>query len=94
MDQQQPFFFTYIAYHEDATIFDTKWIPQSAKFIAIGRKSNSIGLIKVFELNADRLDVVHEINNKNSFKCAAFGLSRTHQSYLAVGDFNGALQIM
>lgn len=91
---EQPFMFTHIACVENFSVFDTKWIPQTAKFIAIGGRTNGTGLIKVFELNGNQIDVIREINKKDTFKCAAFGLSRTKNAYLAIGDFGGALHIM
>lgn len=86
--------FTHILQTEKFSVFDVKWIPSTAKFVAIGGKTNATGLIKVFELNGDRVDVVREINKKTTFKCSAFGLSRTNKSYLSIGDFSGSLQIM
>lgn len=91
---EQPFLFTHIPHVENFAIFDTKWIPQTAKFVAIGGRANSTGLIKVFELNGNQIDVVREINRKNTFKCSAFGLSRCKSGYLAIADFGGSLQIM
>lgn len=86
--------FSHIKHVENFSVFDTKWIPQTAKFVAIGGRANATGLIKVYEMNGGQIDVVREINKKDTFKCAAFGLSRTQNAYLAIGDFGGALQIM
>lgn len=91
---EQPFMFSHIKHMENFSVFDTKWIPQTAKFVAIGGRANATGLIKVYEMNGGQIDVVREINRKDTFKCAAFGLSRTKNAYLAIGDFGGALQIM
>lgn len=91
---ERPLLFTHITRVENFAVFDTKWIPQTAKFVAIGGRANSTGLIKVFELNGNEIDVVREINKKNTFKCAAFGLSRFKNGYLSIGDFGGSLQIM
>lgn len=86
--------FPHIKHVENFSVFDTKWIPHTAKFVAIGGRANATGLIKVYEMNGGQIDVVREINRKDTFKCAAFGLSRTKNSYLAIGDFGGTLQIM
>lgn len=86
--------FCHIKHVENFSVLDTKWIPQTAKFVAIGGRANGTGLIKVYEMNGNQIDVVREINRKDTFKCAAFGLSRTKHSYLAIGDFGGSLQIM
>lgn len=90
----QPFIFTYISHNENFSIFETKWIPGTAKLAAIGGNGNSTGCIKVFELNGDRLDILHVINKRSPLRCAAFGLSRTKQSYMCTGDFKGSLQIV
>lgn len=93
---EQLFLFTHITHAENFTIFDTKWIPHTTKFIALGARANGTGLIKVLELNCQnsQIDVVREINKKNAFKCSAFGLSRCKSGYLSIGDFGGSLQIM
>lgn len=90
----QPSIFTYISHTDFFSIFDTKWITGTAKFVAIGGNAKSTGCIKVFELNGDRLDILHEINKKYPLRCASFGLSRTRQSYMSTGDFKGSLQVM
>lgn len=91
---EQPLMFTHITHAENFPIFDTKWIPKTAKFIAIGGRNNSTGVIKVFQLNGQQINAVREVNKKNSIKCAAFGLSRSKNGYLTVGDFGGSLEIM
>lgn len=78
----------------DFSIFDTKWIPCSAKFCVLGCKSNGNGILKVFELNSGQLDLVGEREQKQSFKCSSFGASSLRRSDLAVGDFEGKLQIL
>lgn len=90
----KPFIFTYISHNENFSIFETKWIPGTAKFVAIGGNAKSMGCIKVFELNGDQLDILHEVKRKNSLRCTSFGLSRTRKSYMSTGDFKGSLQVM
>lgn len=90
----QSFIFTHISHNENFSIFEAKWIPATAKCVAIGGNAKSTGCIKVFELNGNRLDVLHEVKKKNSLRCASFGLSRTRQSYMSTGDFKGSLQVM
>lgn len=94
IETYQPFMFSHITHEEDFVVFDTRWIPQTAKFVAIGEKPTATGFIKVYELNGNQINVVREINMANTFKCAAFGLSPTRPAYMAVGDFNGLLKIM
>lgn len=94
IETNSPFMFSHIKYEENFTVFDTKWLPQTAKFVAIGEKPSLTGFIKVYELNGNQINVVREISIGNTFKCAAFGLTRTRTAYLAVGDFNGSLKLM
>lgn len=75
------------------SIFDTKWIPLSAKFIVIGSKPNGHGIAKVFELNSGDLDSITEFEGKSSFKCGSFNASSVRRPQLAVGDFDGKLEI-
>ena len=44
-------------------------------------------------MNKGKLDVVKEINREFGFKCCSFGASSFSSRDLAVGDFNGNLQI-
>lgn len=93
--QHQPLIFSHIEEKENFTVFDTKWIPSTAKFVAIGGKSNATGIIKVYELNNGRLRTVREFHKKSTFKTGTFLSSSTrHPSHLAIGDFEGSLQIL
>lgn len=75
------------------SIFDTKWIPMSAKFVVIGSKPNGNGIVKIFELNSGELDLVKEFEGKSSFKCCSFSASSLRKPQLAAGDFDGNLNI-
>lgn len=75
------------------SIFDTKWIPLSAKFVVMGSKPNGNGIVQIFELNSGELDLVKEFEGKSSFKCGSFHASSLRKPQLAVGDFDGSLNI-
>lgn len=75
------------------SIFDTKWIPLSAKFVVMGSKPNGNGIVKIFELNSGDLDLIKEFESKASFKCGSFGASSARRPQLAVGDFDGKLSV-
>lgn len=90
----KPFIFNHIKHLVNYNVFDTKWIPVSAKFVALGGKANGTGVLNVFELNEDKLDLVLEICKKSILKCGSFGASPSLKSHLAIGDFDGTLQIM
>lgn len=93
--QQQPLIFSHIEQPENFTVFDTKWVPGTSKFVAIGGKANSMGILKVFELNNGRLNTVREFNRKSTLKTGTFlSTSPRHQSHFVIGDFEGSLQIL
>lgn len=90
----KPQMIEHIAHSVNYTIFDVKWVPCSAKFIVIGSKPKGTGVLQIFELNESKLEMVKEIEKKASFKCGSFGASSLRNRHLAVGDFNGRLQVL
>ncbi|XP_055902319.1 dynein axonemal assembly factor 10 [Eupeodes corollae] len=90
----KPQIIEHIAHSLNYTIFDVKWIPCSAKFVVIGSKPNGTGILEVYELNETDVDLIKSIEKKNSFKCGSFGASSLRNRHLAVGDFNGRLQVL
>ncbi|KAJ8308531.1 hypothetical protein KUTeg_013405 [Tegillarca granosa] len=75
------------------TLFDTKWIPQSAKFVALGNYARGTGAIQIYEMDHGDVKLVKEIEKSKSLKCGTFGASSLQQRYLATGDFEGKMQI-
>lgn len=45
------------------TLFDTKWIPQSAKFVALGNYARGTGAIQIYEMEHGDVKLVKEVNN-------------------------------
>lgn len=76
------------------TVYDCKWIPCSAKFIVLGSKPNYTGIVDIYELNENELTKVKSVEKKVAFKCASFGASSLRHRHLAVGDFEGRLQVL
>jgi len=76
------------------TVYDTKWIPLSAKFVVLGSKPNSQGILDIFELNEEKLVKVKSVEKKAAFKCGTFGASSLRNRHMAVGDFEGRLQVL
>eukprot|EP00899_Mesostigma_viride_P010662 jgi/Mesvir1/19598/Mv09896-RA.2 len=75
------------------TIYDTKWIPCSARFVCMGTYARSTGSIQVYELAGTELKLLSESEKKSGFKCGTFGASALADRYLATGDFAGDLTI-
>lgn len=75
------------------TIHDVKWIPCSAKFVAIGGKSNGAGIIEIYSLTSEGIEKTDEFCKKDHFKCGTFDASNLRNRHLATGDFGGRLQV-
>lgn len=90
----KPFILCHIEKAMDFTIFDTKWLPCSAKCVAIGNQSNGSGILKLFELNGGNLDLVTEHHQKSGIKNCSFGASPLRQAQLAITTFDGHLKLL
>lgn len=75
------------------SIFDVKWIPCSAKIIVVGSKTNSQGIVQIYELNSPKLELCKEITKDSAIKCASLASSIADRK-LAIGDFSGKLMIL
>ncbi|XP_054712670.1 dynein axonemal assembly factor 10-like [Uloborus diversus] len=75
------------------TIFDTKWMPISTKFVALGTHTKGTGALQIYEISGGKVKLVSDITKTRGFKCGTFGASSLHQRFLATGDFEGHLQI-
>uniref|UniRef100_A0A182Q3K7 WD repeat-containing protein 92 n=1 Tax=Anopheles farauti TaxID=69004 RepID=A0A182Q3K7_9DIPT len=75
------------------SVYDVKWIPCTAKFVAIGSKPKGTGTIQIYQLNRGTLDLVREVETEKSLKCCSFGASKLSTEHLAVGDFAGKLTV-
>ncbi|KAI6659115.1 WD repeat-containing protein 92-like isoform X1 [Oopsacas minuta] len=73
------------------TVYDTKWIPSSAKCVVLGSHPRGTGAIQIYEVNKGELKLIVQTEKKSSFKCGTFGASSLHQRHLATGDFDGRL---
>ncbi|KAJ8962605.1 hypothetical protein NQ318_000998 [Aromia moschata] len=77
----------------DYAIHDVKWIPCSAKFIALGGKSNGAGVVQIYALTGEGVEKKDEFCKKEHFKCGTFDASSLRNRHLATGDFAGRLQV-
>ncbi|XP_067138247.1 dynein axonemal assembly factor 10 [Centruroides vittatus] len=89
----KPQFIVHIQKSLDFTLFDTKWIPCSAKFVVLGSHCRGTGALEVYELSGTELNLVTKTEKSKPFKCATFGASSLHQRHIATGDFEGRLHI-
>lgn len=77
------------------SVFDVKWVPSTAKFLAIGSNSNGTGVLQVFQMNENEIESVVMVNRPKAIKCCSFGASEVlGRSRVALGDFCGGLSVM
>lgn len=89
----KPYIVAHIEKSLDHTIFDTRWIPCSAKFVVLGNRSTGVGTIEIFELNRGQLESVRQYETNTAMKCGSFGASSLKRTNLAVGSMDGSMEI-
>ncbi|CAL1300754.1 unnamed protein product [Larinioides sclopetarius] len=75
------------------TVFDTRWIPVSTKFVSLGTHPKGDGAFQIYEISGGKVQLVTDVTKPRGFKCGTFGSSPMHQRHLATGDFEGNLQL-
>ncbi|KAF8061309.1 WDR92 [Scenedesmus sp. PABB004] len=75
------------------TLYDTKWVPGAAKFVAVGQHARGTGALQVYALEGPEAVLARSLEGPAGFKCATFGASSISEPRLAVGTFAGRLQV-
>lgn len=75
------------------TVFDTKWIPYSAKFVCLGNFARGTGVMQIYEIQHGEAKLVKEVEKPHPIKCGTFGATTLQQRHIATGDFDGKLNI-
>jgi WD repeat-containing protein 92 len=75
------------------TAYDTKWVPCSARFVALGIHANSQGAINTYQLSNGDLEVVNESQTASGIKCGTFGAASFENRNIATGDYSGMLHV-
>ncbi|XP_029558991.1 dynein axonemal assembly factor 10 isoform X1 [Salmo trutta] len=75
------------------TVFDSKWIPCSAKFVCLGNYARGTGVMQIYEVEHGEVKLIKEIEKAKPIKCGTFGASSLQQRHIATGDFDGNLNI-
>ncbi|XP_076032932.1 dynein axonemal assembly factor 10 [Oratosquilla oratoria] len=78
----------------DYSPFDVKWLPRSAKAVTVGSYPRSTGVIQIHELCQGDVNLVQSIDKPTALKCCTFGASSLAARQLAVGSFDGHLDIL
>lgn len=71
------------------TVFDVKWVPRSARVVALGQTPRGRGILASYKLTKKGLEEVSSVTKGSGFKCGSFGGSLLEERHLATGDFGG-----
>ncbi|XP_040906428.1 WD repeat-containing protein 92 [Toxotes jaculatrix] len=75
------------------TVFDSKWIPCSAKFVCLGNFPRGTGVMQIYEMQHGEAQLIKEVEKPKPIKCGTFGATSLQQRHIATGDFDGNLNI-
>jgi WD40 repeat protein len=75
------------------TPFETRWVPQSARFVILGQMPRATGVIRVCHLDKGKVKKLAEVEKPKGFKCATFAASSIEDRHLATGDYVGNLNV-
>ncbi|KAJ1620652.1 WD40-repeat-containing domain protein [Pavlovales sp. CCMP2436] len=75
------------------TVYETRWVPCSARFVVLGSPPRGTGLIQIYNLSRGEFSLLHEAEKPSPLKCGTFGASSLAERRLATGDFTGKLNI-
>ncbi|KAM8859289.1 dynein axonemal assembly factor 10 [Spinachia spinachia] len=75
------------------TVFDSKWIPCSAKFVCLGNFARGTGVMQIHEVEHGEARLIKEVEKPKPIKCGTFGATSLQQRHIATGDFDGNLNI-
>ena len=75
------------------TVYETMWVPRSARIVSLGTTARGSGMMQVLQLNKGRLEVVAETEKTDPFKSGSFAASPLHERHLATGQFKGQVSI-
>lgn len=79
------------------SVFDVKWIPNSARFVSVGTLPNNHGNLSIWGLDSDGKKTNLKLNlsteHSHGMKCASFDSTPATQRNVAVGDFVGDLHV-
>jgi hypothetical protein len=72
---------------------DTKWIPGSARFVAMGIYPKATGAMTIYGLNQGELKTIAVHEKPHGIKCGTFGASALEDRHLATGDYGGVMSV-
>mmetsp|Transcript_23191 Transcript_23191/g.60657 ORF Transcript_23191/g.60657 Transcript_23191/m.60657 type:complete len:359 (-) Transcript_23191:246-1322(-) len=93
MNLEKPQIIELAAHSVAYTLFDAKFVPSSARLVALGNHARNTGAIELCAIEDGRLVVKKKHEKPAGFKCGTFGGSRMEERHLATGDFKGNLAV-
>jgi WD40 repeat protein len=75
------------------TPFESRWVPQSARYVVLGQMPRATGAIRVCQLSQGKSEKLVEVEKPKGFKCATFGASSIEERHLATGDYDGGVAV-
>ncbi|CAG0897899.1 unnamed protein product [Darwinula stevensoni] len=75
------------------TVFNTCWVPCSAKLLVLGSMPKGTGILQIYEFSKGNLNLVEGSECPTGLRCGTFGASSFQQRQIATGDFKGVLNI-
>jgi hypothetical protein len=79
----------HIASQVNYTLFDARFVPSSARLVALGNHARGTGALDVCAIEDGRVVVKSSHEKPHGFKCGTFGASSAEERFLATGDFKG-----
>uniref|UniRef100_A0A3P8UJL4 Dynein axonemal assembly factor 10 n=1 Tax=Cynoglossus semilaevis TaxID=244447 RepID=A0A3P8UJL4_CYNSE len=64
------------------TVFDSKWIPCSAKFVCMGNFARGTGVMQIYEVQRGDALLIKEVEKPKPIKCATFGATSIQQRHM------------
>ena len=89
--RNKPQIIQHVSLSLEITIYETLWVPCSARFVVLGGSARSSGIIQIYEVDGAKLKKIKQSEKHHTFKCGTFGASNLVDRHLAVGDFKGTL---
>ena len=61
------------------TVYETKWIPSSARFVLLGSPARQTGMLQIYQLNGGSIELEAEVERPKSFKCGTLGATKVSE---------------
>ncbi|KAI9908719.1 hypothetical protein PsorP6_016123 [Peronosclerospora sorghi] len=72
---------------------DIKWMPGSARFVAVGLSPKGTGAWSLYRVHHGQVETMAELETSYGMKCGTFGASAYEERHFATGDYGGVLSL-